>query len=131
MKLRIALQLLAGFALGYIMCAFVGIEKAAYILALIPLLGLAHEALHLVAIKILGLRSKFSINGLYLGFNTFFHYPGQFMVAAIAPQIITLVLLTLYSLTVNPLILLLLLVHLAISCEDLAKVVKYILAYFI
>lgn len=130
MKLKIVLQILMGFTVTYVVVSLTKGENAVLLILLTLVLGLFHELLHLVPMKVLKLRYRFLVNGLYIGFKTTFSNISQLIIVAAAPQIITLAVLLLYTITLDKSTLALAVLHIAISCEDLAKIVKYLVGYF-
>lgn len=131
MKLKIVVQIIVGFMIAYTITALTGGENAMLIVLSIFALGLIHELIHFVLIKMFRLRYRLLVNGLYVGFKTTFDNVNQFIVVAIAPQILTLMFILFYIITLNGSALALAVLHMAISCEDLTKVVRYLLNYFV
>lgn len=131
MKLRIFIQILLGLVIGWFAAASIDKENLNLVFIAIPLIGLAHEILHVIPLKLYKLKFNFVINGMLIGFKSTFKNIDQYIVIAVAPQIITITLAVLYTLTSNIITLVLSILHLAISCEDILRVFKYIANYFI
>lgn len=131
MKLKIATYILLGFTTSWVIASITGRENIPHILLAIPILGLTHELLHLISLRILRLRYRFALNSLLLGFRATFANPIQFIVAAITPQTLTLALVLTYIITSNVYALALSMLHIAISYEDMLKVLRYLINYFV
>jgi len=128
-KLRIFTQILIGFILGWFSATVVGRDNAYIVLVAIPLIGFIHEVLHLVPLKLYRLDFNFVANGMLIGFKSTFRNIDQYIVTATAPQILTIALAILYILTMNTYVLVLSVLHIVISCEDILKVFRYIVNY--
>lgn len=126
MKLKIAIQVILGLVMPWALSKLVGEDITSIILVSTPILGLTHELIHLLLIKLLRLEYRFFINGLYVGFKAIFQSVNQFIVTAIAPQIITILLALMYMITLNRYLVPLAILHIAISSEDIIKVIKYL-----
>jgi hypothetical protein len=128
-KLRIFTQILIGFILSWFSATVVGRDNAYIVLAAIPLIGFIHEVLHLVPLKLYRLDFNFVVNGMLIRFKSTFRNIDQYIVTATAPQILTIALAILYILTMNTYVLILSVLHIVISCEDILKVFRYIVNY--
>ncbi len=98
---------------------------------LLPFLALSlaaiaflHELLHLVALRALRTRFKFVSKGVLVGFKATFRNRKELVVALMAPQAISLVLALLIPI-LSWQALALLVGHILISLEDLAKGFRY------
>ncbi|MEM1644810.1 MAG: hypothetical protein QXL96_02885 [Ignisphaera sp.] len=131
MKLKIATHILLGFITSWIIASVISRENIHHILLAIPILGLTHELLHLASLKMFKLKYRFTLNSLLLGFKATFLNPIQFIVTAITPQILTLALLSTYIITSNAYTLALSIIHIAISYENVVKILRYLVNYFI
>lgn len=126
MKLRVFVQILIGFVTSWITTTIIGREKLHLVIIAVPILGLIHELLHYITLKLLKLEHRFVVKGFLIGFKSTFKNINQFIVAAATPQIVTIVLAIIYVLTSNIYTLTLSLLHVAISYEDLLKIFKYL-----
>jgi len=128
-KLKEATYIVSGFLISWVTSSFIDIKNAIYILfLLIPLMGIAHEIFHLIAINILKIKYKFTIKGLYIGFIVNVESKRKYILAASFPQLFTLMMMIFYIFTLNAIILTLILLHIAISIEDIGKCLKYIIS---
>ncbi len=128
MKLKNAAYILLGFTLSWVLSSLLDINHLIYVTIIVPflLIGILHELLHLMAINIFGIRYKFTIKGLYIGFIINVDKRGKYILTALFPQILTLLMILLYIFTLNKAVLTLSILHIAISVEDLGKCIKYI-----
>jgi hypothetical protein len=99
------------------------------VLSLLPIIALTHEALHLVALKMLRVEHAFSVSGMLIGFRVRANNVKSFIISALFPQVISMVLVVLFIINKSCVALSLALLHIAISVEDLGKVVKYLIVY--
>ena len=126
MRVGNAALMLLGVALGAAISSLLGFAALSRALALIPIVAAAHELLHLAAIRVKGLAHRFVARGLLLGYVVEFSEPRDYVVCALAPQTITAVLAVLYAVTGLRWVAALALLHVAISINDIAKSVKYL-----
>ncbi|MEM1525942.1 MAG: metalloprotease family protein [Ignisphaera sp.] len=131
MKLKIAMQILLGFTASWAIASIAGKENIHHLLLSLPVLGFTHELLHLVSLKLFKLKYKFTLNGFLIGFRATFVNHTQFAIAATIPQILTLSLALAYLCTSNTYALALSMLHIAISYEDMMKVLKYLVNYLV
>ncbi len=91
-----------------------------------PLIALVHEVLHVVALRILGLRYKFTFTGTKIGFLVQFSKRRDYIVCALFPQVLTIVLLASSFLLAREL-LVVALIHVAMSAHDIFKSFGYLI----
>lgn len=130
LKLKIIIHIIIGFIISWLITQLIDRNSVPTLLLAIPILGIVHELLHWILIKIFGLEYKLIVNGLCIGFKTIFNNIKQLIIVAIVPQVITIILVFLYIVTINLYIIPLTILHLAISVEDIAKTLRYIYNYF-
>lgn len=131
MKLRAIAYIVIGLVIAWIIKMLLGSESLYMVFMAVPIMGFIHELLHLLMIKIFRLRYKLLVKGFHIGFKVVFHDINQFVIAAIAPQAMTISFVLLFLATSNRYILSLALLHLAISFEDMLKVVRYFYNYLL
>ncbi|MEM0372177.1 MAG: metalloprotease family protein [Ignisphaera sp.] len=130
MKLKIVLQIVMGLLITWIIVERIGYNVAISMCFLTPLLGLVHEALHYVYIRMFKVNHRFTFKGMYIGFHITVDSVDQLMVIAVAPQILTLSLLITYVCFTNNYAIALALYHITLSLEDILIIVKYLPHYF-
>ncbi len=116
--------ILTGMAIPAIMSVFLDLSSIQIAAMCLPLIALVHELMHLLAIRLLGLEYRFEVSGLKVGFIVRFSKPSHYIVAALLPQAITVSMLVLGFAGMS-FCTALAVMHLAISCEDIVKSVKY------
>jgi len=122
-----AALMLAGLGIGAAIYTLLGPRALTYALMLVPIVALSHELLHLAAIRARGLAHRFVARGLLVGYVVEFSRSLDYVVCALAPQVITVGLATAFAITGMKWLAALALLHLAISVNDIAKSVKYLL----
>jgi len=122
-----AALMLLGLGLGAAIYTLLGPRALSYALMLAPLIAVAHELLHLAAIRARGLSHRFVARGLMVGYVVEFDRSVDYVACALAPQLITLGLATAFAFTGIKWLAALAVLHLAISVNDIAKSVKYLL----
>lgn len=124
-KVRALAYLGLGFAISWLFTIDGAGELFIQTLPLTALVLMAlHEAAHLISIKALGVKFKPVADAARVGFVVEAKSRKQFIVIAAAPQTITLALLIAWALGLSaglPLALL----HVAMSLEDMAKVLRH------
>ncbi|MCS7111864.1 MAG: metalloprotease family protein [Ignisphaera sp.] len=127
MKLKNAAYIILGFTVSWMLSSFLNISGQIYvtILALLALIGILHELLHFVAINMFGIGYRFVVKGLYVGFIINTDRKEKYLLTALFPQILTIVVLLLYMLTLDGVMLALSILHTAISIEDIGRCIKY------
>ncbi|MEM1541099.1 MAG: metalloprotease family protein [Ignisphaera sp.] len=130
MKLKIVLQIITGLLITWIIVERIGYDVAMSMCFLTPLLGLVHEALHYIYIKMFKVNHRFMFKGMYIGFRVTVDNVDQLMAVALAPQVITLSLMITYVCSTNNYAIALALYHITLSLEDIFVIVKYLPCYF-
>ncbi|MEM0026428.1 MAG: metalloprotease family protein [Ignisphaera sp.] len=125
-KLKIFAYLCMGFATSLVTSKMMNMEQTVIAMVSLPLIGLLHELIHLMMINVVRAQYKFMLRGLYVGFNVSVEGVEDFIAIALAPQAISLLLAILYIFTYSNVPLVLMIVHIAISAEDLHKSIKYV-----
>lgn len=126
-KLKTAAYVLLGFTVSWTLSSFLDVGSLTYITILTSLLliGVLHELLHLIAINMFRIEHRFVVKGLYIGFVVNVDSKRKYIITALFPQMLTLTMLLLYIFTLNKTMLLLTLLHVAISTEDIGRCLKY------
>jgi len=114
---------IAVLAASYLLFKVLNCSSPALVAALTPIVALAHEAVHLLTIRLLGLRHRVAVRGMKVGFVIDFDNPKKYIVCALSPQVITAMLAILSIHT--PELAVLALIHVAMSVHDIAKSLKY------
>ncbi|MEL9939727.1 MAG: metalloprotease family protein [Ignisphaera sp.] len=124
-KLKTFAYMCIGFAMSLITSKMMNVEQSTIAIISLPFIGLLHEMLHFMVINAVKAQYKFVMKGLYIGFNVSVERIEDFIAIALAPQAISLFLAILYMFTYSSVLLALMLIHIAISLEDLHKSIKY------
>ena len=128
-KLKNVGYILLGFTISAYLSSLLSTSDIVAVLSLLPIIALTHEALHLVALKMLRVEHAFSANGMFIGFRVKTNNVKSFIISALFPQAISMTLIVLYIINKSYIALSLALLHIAMSVEDLGKVVKYLTVY--
>jgi len=129
-KLKSVGYILLGFTISASLSSLLSTSDVVAVLSLLPIIALMHEALHLVALKMLRVEHAFSVSGMFIGFRVKTNNVKSFIISALFPQAISMALVVLYIINRSCIALSLALLHIAISVEDLGKVVKYLIVYY-
>lgn len=129
-KVKSFAYIVLGFAISWILMRLLNSVENFIVIGLIPFIGFLHELLHLIASMAVRATHKFALSGLLVGFKVTTKSVEDFIAIALLPQIISIMLFILYILLESSTILALMLIHVAISVEDLSKVAKYLIVYY-
>ena len=95
--------------------------------AILPLIALVHELLHLVAARIRRVPHRFITRSAFMiGLSVNVKDSREYIALALTPQIVTLVLLALFFITGFSLFIVLALFHTALSLEDIARAARHL-----
>jgi len=125
-KLKPVIYMVLGFAIAWLLTKLLSSLQNALIIGLMPFIGLLHELLHLVASIAVKASYKFTLNGLFIGFKIVVKNVRDFIIIALMPQILSVLFLILFLMLNSNMALALMLIHVAISLEDLNKATKYL-----
>lgn len=129
-KLKTAAYVLLGFTISWAISSFIDIRGITHIvLPLFLLIGIVHELLHLISISIFKIKHRFVVKGLYLGFIINVDDRKRYVITALFPQILTVIMMLFYIITLNSGMLILAILHIAISIEDIGRCLKYVVSY--
>ncbi len=127
MDYRVPCYLAIGFATP-IAALYLASENTVIIAtATLPLIALIHELLHLIAARIRRVPHRFITKSAFMiGLSVNVKDSREYIALALAPQIVTLVLLALFFVTGFSLFLVLALFHTALSLEDIARAARHL-----
>lgn len=119
------------FSLALVVLAFLIFKLTnctnAFVIALLtPLVALIHEFLHMVAFKIFGVRYRFKLTYTKIGFMVRFSKSRDYIACALFPQILTLILFAAALVAMKEL-LVVALIHIAMSAHDILKSFTYLI----
>ncbi len=129
MKVRALSYVIIGLVIPWLLGKAINMDILLNAYILLPLIGFTHELLHLVAIKMLGLSHRFIMNGLFIGFHISTDSPRNIVLAASFPQVLNVILFSIYIALNSYLALALFIYHTLLSFEDISKIFKYTLFY--
>ena len=117
-KLKPLIYILSGFIISWFTSKMLDYTQSLAVLASIPLIGFLHEALLLLASIAVKAQHRFAVNGLLLGFRITTESIANFILIALMPQILNILLAVIFIVFKSNVALALIIIHIAISAED-------------